>query len=201
MAFTDYLNPVNWFYEDPSKAAMPYLESIPGQTGKYFEPYIQQGREAYGTLNPIYQQLLQHPGAEVNRLGSEFKQSPGYDFALKQALGAANRGFAAGGMAGSPMAAQENMRIATGLADQDYYNYLNKVLGLYGKGLEGEEGFYNKGYGASTSMADMIAQALASEAQLQYSGTQQKNQFTNNLISSILGNTGSAGGAAIGKIL
>lgn len=202
--FLGYLNPVNWFYEDPAKKAMPYFEQIPGQVSPYFQPYIQQGQQAGQTLSPIYQNLLQNPGAELNKIGGSFRQSPGFDFALQQALGAANRGFAAGGMAGSPMAAQQNMTIAEQLANQDYYNYLDRALGLYGKGLGGEEMMYGKGFGASQSMADMIAQALATEGSLQYAGTAGRNQMTGDLIKQLFSAGAGAmggGGGAIGKIL
>jgi hypothetical protein len=102
-------------------------------------------------------------------------------------LQGAGHAAAAGGMAGSPQHEFQNMGIATQLANQDYYNYLNQALGLYGKGLSGEQGLYAGGLGASQSMADQIAQALAQQAAYQYQGQAGQNAAKSGFLSDILG--------------
>lgn len=161
---------------NPADAAMPYLDKIPGATGKYFDPYINAGKNALPTLEEQYQQLLNGPGGKLNTIGKDYQQSPGFQFALQQALQGGNQAAAAGGMAGSPMHEQANMATATGLANQDYNQWLEKALGLYGRGLTGEEGTANRGLNASTSQADQVAQALAAQAKLKYEGQAQQNQ-------------------------
>lgn len=186
---------LDWFYEDPADESSKYLEKIPGQTRQYFDPFIQRGQRAGGILEGQYGNLINDPGGMLNKFGEGYQKSPGFDFALQRALESAGRGAAAGGMAGSPMHQEQNMGIATGMANQDYYNWLDRTLGMYGHGLAGEESALGRGYGASQSMADMIAQMLAGQAGLQFAGTQGRNQMIGDLIKSLLSGGGAAAGA------
>ncbi len=180
--------------KNPANSAMPYLNQIPGQTSKYFDPYINAGKEALPQLQGQYDQLLNNPGGKLNDIGQNFQQSPGFKFALDQALQGAGHAAAAGGMAGSPQHEQQNMGLATDIANQDFYNWLSGATGLYDQGLQGEQGLASGGLQAGTSMADMIAQTLAQQANLQFQGQRQKNQNKNDL----WGNAFKLGGAALG---
>ncbi len=62
------------------------------------------------------------------------------------------------------------------MASQDYENYLNHVLGLYGKGLEGYGDINKMGYGASTGYGNELGSNLAQKAQNAFAGQQFKNQ-------------------------
>lgn len=176
--------------EDPSKDAMEYLHRIPGDISKYYDPYINAGTQSLPILQNQFNELLNSPGGMVNRIGQGFQQSPGFKFALNQALQGAGHAAAAGGMAGSPMHEQQNMEIATQLGNQDYYNWLNKSLGLYGMGLEGERGLAAGGLQAGSSMADQIAQMLAAKAKLSYESALQENQATSGNIGNLLQGVG-----------
>lgn len=171
--------------KNPADIANQYISQIPGSTSSYFQPYINYGQTALPTLQGQYNELLATPGGKLNQIGSSFHQSPGFQFALQQALQGAGHAAAAGGMAGSPQHEQQNMQLATGLANQDFYNYLDKALGLYGKGISGEQGLAGAGLQAGTSMADMIAQALAQQAQYAYEGEAAKNESKNSLWSNL----------------
>lgn len=191
---------------DPSEDANKYLGDIPGRTKPYFDPYIQQGQRVGGMLEGQYGNLLSDPGSVLNRFGQGYQQSPGFEFALKRALEGANRGAAAGGMAGSPMAQEQNMGIATQMANQDYMNWLDRTLGLYGRGMGGAENMYGKGFQASQSMADMIAQMLAAQSGLSYAGQASRNAGLGGLIgggAGLLfgGPMGGIAGSAIGSKL
>lgn len=166
-------------YQNPADKAMPYLNQIPGSTAPYLQPYMNYGQAALPELQGQYSELLHHPGEKVNEIGSSFHQSPGFQFALQQALQGADHAAAAGGMAGSPQHQQQNMELATNLGNQDYYNWLGHAQGLYGQGLQGEQGFARMGQQASTNLADMIAQTLAQQGQLSYAGQQNINQLNN----------------------
>src|SRR4029077_19140922 len=108
---------------NPANAGMPYLNQIPGMTSPYFQPYINAGQEAIPNLQGQYNELLQGPGNKLNQIGQDYQQSPGLQFAIQQALQGAGHAAAAGGMAGSPQHEQQNMQLASHLADQDYYNW------------------------------------------------------------------------------
>lgn len=159
-----------------SKKAKKYLNQMDALAREQFEPYAQQGREAYAQLGPQYQQLITNPGQRMNEIGQDFHQSPGYQFAMQQALQAANNAAAAGGMAGSPMHQQQNMELASNLANQDYYNYLDRAGGYYGIGLNGLGGTNQMGYDAMNNLNSRLSQSLAQRAAMAYqSGLNNSN--------------------------
>ncbi len=179
---------------DPSKKAMPYLQQVPGTVSPYYQPYINAGGNALNTLQGQYTNLINNPGGELNQIGSSYQQSPGYQFALQQALYGANNASAAGGMAGSPQGIQNDETLATNLANQDYYNYLNHALGLYGMGIQGEQGLNQMGYNASDQLAKELSRNLYSEAGLQYAGQASKNSSSQGILGGLLGGASNIGG-------
>jgi hypothetical protein len=138
---------------DPYKEAKPFLE-------EGYNPYIAEGHAIDPRLHDEYMRLLENPSGFLDKIGSGYKQSPGYQFNLNQQLNAAQNAAAAGGMAGSAANQYASQEVAHGLADQDYYNYIKEALGLHGKGLGGLEGISKRGFEASTGKADR-ASALA----------------------------------------
>jgi len=188
---------------DPSEAANPYLNRIGTETSKYYDPYIQRGQSAFDQLQPEYGRLMQDPSAVMNRIGAGYKQSPGFQFSLDQALKAGNQSAAAGGMIGSPESQQNAMQTATGLGSQDYYNYLNNAMGLYGQGLGGLGNIGQMGYGASDAMARMKAQQLSAQAQNAFAGQANQNQFIGGMLGGIgsfaLGGPGGLGAYMLGQ--
>ena len=176
--------------DNPSDDAMKYLDKIPGQVKPYYEPYIEAGRRSMPISEGEYGSLINNPGGKLNQIGANFQESPGFKFALQQALQGANHAAAAGGMAGSPEHEYENMQLATNLGNQDYYNWLKPATELYGAGLTGEEGIGERGFNASKGFSDQIAQLLAQKANLSYAGQQSENQSRGADISNIIGGAG-----------
>jgi len=174
-------------WKNPADAAMGDMDKIPGQISKYLDPYINQGNEQYGRLNDQYGQLMKDPGGRVNQIGQSYHQSPGFQFALQQALQGAGHAAAAGGMAGSPQHEQQNMTVATGLANQDYNQYLQNALGAYGMGLSGSQGIYNTGARAGMSAGEDMASYFANRAKLQYEGQNAENQHSGGMFGSLVG--------------
>jgi hypothetical protein len=174
--------------KNPADAANKYIDQIPGQTNQYFDPFFQAGKNQLPGLSEQYGSLLNDPGGKLNEIGANYKQSPGFQFALQQALKGSGNAAAAGGMAGSPQHEQENMGIASGLASKDYNDWLQQATGLYGQGLTGSQGMANQGQAAGQSQADMIAQALAQKANYAYEGQASKN--SSNPWGNILGGAG-----------
>ena len=175
--------------KNPSTAGMNYLNKIPGETKPYYQPYMDAGKGALSDLQNQYKDLL--GGNVQNRLGENYKESPGYQFALKQALNASNNAHAAGGQLGIPAHEQANMGIAQGLASQDYNNYIKNQLGLYGEGLQGEQGINQMGYNANTGFADNMANLASLQAQYAKSGQDWQNEQRNSAWKSIFGAFGS----------
>jgi hypothetical protein len=183
-------------YKNPANSAMPYLNQIPGQTQPYQQPWFDAGKAAIPGLTDQYNQAITNPGGKVNDIGQSYKESPGFKFALQQALNSINQKNAAGGMAGSPQNNQYDMELATNLANQDYNTWLDKALGIYGTGLSGQQHVSDEGQKSGQSMADMIAQMLAQQGNLAYTGQQNENQNNANKSSNMWNNIGKVAGAA-----
>ena len=171
---------------NPANAAMPYLNRIPGAVNPYYQPYINQGQEAGQLLGGQYNQMINNPNELYNRLGAGYQESPGSQFKLRQGLQAGTNAAAAGGMAGSPQHVQGNTQIANDIANQDYEQYLNHILGLYGQGITGEQGLQTQGYGASTGYGNILGSNLAQQGGLAFQGQAGQNQQNANMLSNLL---------------
>lgn len=180
--------------QNPADAAMPYMNKVPSTISPYYQPYINMGNQAAPQYQQQTQNLINNPAGMMNQIGAGYHESPGYAWQLHQGLNAANQSAAAGGMQGSPMAQQNAMGTAEGLANQDYYNYLGGALGQYNKGYEGLGNQVTQGYGASNELATNLAQSLMNQANLAYQGGVNQNQQNNSMwsgIGSLLGGIGS----------
>jgi hypothetical protein len=190
------------FYSNPANAAMPYLQQVPGTITPYFQPYVDAGQGALQTLLQNYQQLLNNPGALISQVGSGYQQSPGYQYTQNSAMNAANAAAAAGGSLGTTQHQQEAAQQSADIANQDYQQYLNQALGLYGAGLQGEQGINKMGYQASSELAQDLASNLASEGSLAFQGAQGQNAANASMVglasAGIGGLLGGVPGAQIG---
>lgn len=197
---------------DPYKEANKQWGQIPGQTQPYYQDYMNAGKNALGQLQgeygsliggrqglqDQYGQLMNDPTAVMNKIGSQYQQSPGYQYQMDQAMGAANNAAASGGMAGSPQHQQQAATMATGLANQDYNNFMNQGLAqynqglqgganMYGMGVQGMQGINQMGFGANDQMAAIIAQMLGRQGQGAFAGQAGQNQSRGNMFGSLAG--------------
>ncbi len=178
-------------WQNPADSAMPYLQGLPSQILQYLQPYMNAGTSQIPGLQQQYGNLMNNPGGVVNSIGSQYQQSPGYQFQLQQAMNAGQRQGATTGMQGSPEMQQNMQSTATGLANNDYYNYLKNAMGAYGYGLQGAQGMFNQGAQTSDAYGTDIGNIGESEAQLAYAGQNAQNQ-QNSAFWSGIGNTASS---------
>ena len=187
------------FAKNPSDSAQNYLGQIPGQLNGIYGPWM--GAQAQGALNPYLQNgqwaggqlqnqttnLLNNPTGMFNQWGSTYHSSPGYQWQVGQATNAANNASAAGGMAGSPAEQQSLAGTVNGLANQDYWQYINNAQNLYSMGNQNLNNMYGIGAGAANNMystganmansyGQQIGQNMTNEAQNAYNGTINQNQ-------------------------
>jgi len=199
---------------NPADAGMPYLNQIGSTITPYYQPYMDAGKSSMnymqGPLMGRFNQMMDNPGGMVNQMGQSFHQSPGFQFQTNQALNAANRAAAAGGTLGTPMEQQNIASTVNGMANQDYYNYLNHAMSMYGQGLSGatgvNENMFNTGFQASSGLANNLAQALEAQAQMAYAGQASQNQSRQSYagdigagLNSMLGGGGGGGGMGGGS--
>ena len=182
--------------KNPATGASNMIGQIPGKTQQYYQPYMDAGKGALGNLQNEYKDLL--AGNTQGKLGANFKESPGYQFALNQALSGGSNAAAMGGQLGMPAHEQQNMGIAQGLASQDYDRYMQNQMGLYGRGLEGTQGLNTMGYNANTDFANLLANVMGKQADYSYQGQQGQNAGRSQSIKDILGGLGTAAGSYFG---
>jgi hypothetical protein len=175
---------------DPVSKAEPWLE----KAGQQFDPYIQQGQQAYGQLNPIYSQMASDPAAMLEQLMGQYQESPASKAMRDKAVQAAANTAAAGGMRGSFQDQEGESQLANMLMQQDMQQWLNNAMGVQGRGLGGLSDFYNKGYGASSDLANVYG----SRAGLGFQGQSQQNQRLQDIINALIKGGSQAAGMAAG---
>lgn len=176
---------------NPYDKASQYMNQIPETLKPYFQPYIERGQRSGNMLEDQYKGLLSDPGAMYNKMGQGYQQSPGFQWQLGQGMNAAENAAAAGGMAGSPQHQQQAATMATGLANQDYNNYMQNVLGMYGQGMQGAQGMNQMGYGASSELGNSMANHLMNQGNMAYANQAAQNQQKTSDWGSLFGGLGS----------
>jgi hypothetical protein len=174
-------------YNNPADDAMPYLNQIEGKITPNYAPYMDAGKASMPILQQQFGNLLNNPTSVMSMIGNKFQQSPGYQWQMDQGLNAIDRAAAAGGMAGSPMHQQKAATMASNLANQDYYNFMDRGTNMFNQGLSGYSGLGQMGLQASDSLSSKLMDALMSKALLQFQGTNAANQAQGGGIGSIIG--------------
>lgn len=170
-----------------------------GAAEGYLSPYSGTGSEASNLLN----QMMQNPG----KFQAGFTASPGYQYNLQQQQGAIQNSAAArGGLTGGNtlMALQSN---ASGLANQDYQQYINNLMSNANMGLSADNSLAN----LQAQYGQNISNNLLGIGASQSAATVQGNNALNSGISGAIGSLSSitpsqfsglggmlAGGPAIG---
>lgn len=106
--------------------AIGALDSAKG----YFDP-LKALSAKYGAGTNLYLDSLGVNGADGNnRAVGAFQAGPGYDFSISQALDALDRRAASRGMLASGNNTNDTLSTVTGLANQEYGNWQNRLAGL-----------------------------------------------------------------------
>lgn len=174
-----------------AKEANKYMNQIPGAMRPYYQPYMEAGKTALGDLMGQYGQLTGSTGDVYNKLAGGYQQSPGYQSALNEAMRAVGNQAAAAGMAGSPAAQVSAAEYSGKLAQQDFGDYMNRMMGLYNTGLQGMSGINQMGYGASTDYANMLGSILGQQGQYGAMEKAMRNQQRGQGIGQLFGGLGS----------
>lgn len=97
---------------------------------------------------------------------STFQSSPGYQFDLTQGLRGVDAGAAAAGMLRSGATLKAEQTFGTGLADQDFGNYWNRLQQLSGNGLTAAEGITSAATGAANQTSGIDTGAATAGANI-----------------------------------
>lgn len=154
-----------------------------------------------------YGQLLGGPGGDPAKMQNTLEGIPGYQFARDQGIDALNRTANSRGMLASGNNTQDILRFSQGLADQNYFNYLNALQPFFGLGQNAansiQGGLTNKANLASDTGRAIGTLGYASKTGAGQAGADMYANINNaeqaansNLWNAILGVGGAVTGAA-----
>lgn len=178
---------------DPFGAAAPYMNQAIGTQN----PYVAQGQQANDFLNPLYASMGGDPTGYLDKLMQNYEPSKGYQLKRDEALRAAGNSAAAGGMRGTQQDLVNSTQIADRLLGDDMQQWLNNVYGIQGMGLGGQQRIADRGFDASTNLANLYGQ----QGQLAFKGEDWKNRQKQDLTNQFLHLLSTGGGALAGGFM
>ncbi len=194
------LNPMSLFHQDdPAKAANKYMDQIPGIGKESYNPFIESGKRAGGTLEAEYGKQL-NPTSFIDDIMKNYSMSKGAEYKKDQLSRGIGATAAAGGFAGTPEHQREYGEMSEGIMSDDMHQYLMDALGVYGSGIKGEQDIYGKGFDASGSLADYLGSVMGAQGGLAFQGVQQRNANNQALMNALIKAFSQGGGAAAGGI-
>ena len=174
---------------------------VKAEVTPYYQPYVDAGTDSLGGLQEQIARMYQDPSALYDQLGAGYRESPGYQHNVQSATQAANRAAAAGGQLGSPAEQQALAGQISGMADQDYGNYMQNMMGMYGQGVQGLQGLTGMGYQASSGLADQLANARYQQAGLEAQARQADQAGMSGLLGALGMGAGMYFGGPIGAMV
>lgn len=127
------------------------------QSGSYFKKALPQYRNMYdtGSEGVDYYGQLVGLGGDMEGAKEALAGVPGYQFAQEQGLDALNRRANSRGMLASGNNTQDILKFSQGLADQNYFNYLNALNPYFGQQQAGANGLANTYGNLAGNQADI----------------------------------------------
>jgi len=124
------------------------------------KPYSEYGRQAFSPLSALL--FGKEYNADTGEFGKElsqqerlsyFQESPSYQYQLDQGIGAIDRSAASQGMLQSGNTMKEVQQYGSNLANQEYGNYIDSLLGQLGYAQQADTNIANTYTGTANSMA------------------------------------------------
>lgn len=159
-----------------ANAAIAQQQLNYNRTQTNLQPYMDAGTNALGLMN-------QANSGDY----SGFNNSPDYQFALQQGIGALDRSAASRGSLSSGGHSADLLNYASGLASQNYGNWYNRLAGLSGQGQASASNLGSIGNGQAAAIGGYLTNAGNAGAQ---SAISQGNQSAN-LVNQLGGVAGS----------
>lgn len=168
---------LNPHFGDPGAAAAPYYNQIPDIARQQYNPYIQQGNDAYSAMQPGYQQQATNPKDYINDIYDSYEPSKGYQFKKNELMKALGATAASGGYAGSQYDQQRRGDLINQLLSGDMQDWLRNVMGAQQAGRQGLEGAVGRGYESNNGLTDILTNALAQQGGIAASGVAGNNSL------------------------
>jgi hypothetical protein len=188
--------------KNPADNARQFLQPIPGMGKEAYDPFIQQGREAFQSLKPQYEKLLNFPRESLEEDIAAYEPSSFYQEQLPYLLEAMSAQARGQGYSGTEYEQRRRADIAHQLLGADLGDYLNRVEGRRGLGMQGFETATGRGFQGAGSLADFLGNAAGNRANLEFAGKAQqgmnKSQFMGDIAKAIAAAFGASAGAGPG---
>lgn len=160
------------------------LEWMFGETMAMQEPWLAAGEWSLSELlgEPTYDEtgaITGYSGTGVLTDPSLYTQSPGYEWLLGETINALDQSAAARGRLLSGAHQEDVMSYASGLASQDYQNYLNNLFNVAGLGQVGT----SESTQATEDYANALSSNILSAGDVRASGYISQANALQNLLS------------------
>lgn len=166
-----------------ANAAIAATQQNYDRTKTDLQPYITLGGNAVGTLNAL------NSGDY-----SAFHADPGYQFAFNQGLQGLDRSAASRGSLYSGGHSADLIRYGQGMADQQYGQFYQRLMGLAGMGQNAASNLGSVGTGNAASIGNASMYAANANAQAAYNNANTLGNFAGqaaNAFGNLYGNQGS----------
>lgn len=171
-------------------AAMPLSLAALDTARSAYDPLTAK----YGAGTDLYMDSLGVNGAEGNqRAVNAFQAGPGYDFAMNQGLDALDRRAASRGMLASGNTNLDTINYATGVANQEYGNWQNRLAGLANPELAAASGIA----GIETGRAGLYGQDAQNRVNLASGVTSGQNNQTTQAANAEMAGSGNLWGLGL----
>lgn len=150
--------------------------------------FLRESRDlARADLAPYQQGGLADYNAYRNAVGGSFQASPGYEFARSEGIRGIDQAASARGLLGSGGRLRELMRYGTGVANQEYGNWMSRLQGLAAAGQAASGQTASLAQGAGQNMASVNQAGGGALANLALQGGQAAAQGTVGQANALLG--------------
>lgn len=184
---------------NPADYARQFMNNVPQYGKDAYNPYIQQGQEAFGNLSPEYLEMLKNPQAMLNKDMAGYEESDLYKYMAPRLEQGMENTAAHGGYAGTMGDRLNHADLVRGLMSQDIGSYLDRVKGYRGTGMQGMESAVGRGFQGAGSLADYLGTADVNRSNLEFAGKSQqsmnKSSFMNALMKAMAAAAGGKAGA------
>lgn len=180
--------------KDPTEDANKKLDDISKMEKGIYNPYVENGQNAYENLSKQYGAMNKDPASYLENMMKGYTPSTGFDFRKNQALQASANDAAAGGTRGGSLDVQNQAGLANKLMSQDMQNWLQNTMGAQQYGMQGQQGIYDTGYKAASGLGSDLSNIAGSQAYNAYQSQQDQKKSNNDMWSNIAG----LGGTALG---
>lgn len=183
---------------NPANAAMPYLNQISPMAQKNLGPWQNQGQQAQTQNMGEYSKMVSNPADFLAQLRATYSPSEGYKFRQNKYQTAAEGAAAAGGFRGTSADQAAQASLVQGLLGEDEGAYLDRLTGILGAGLQGNEQIAGRGYGAASDLTNVVGSTLGNQGQLAFKGQENQNATRQGFQKMLMQLLGGGAGALLG---